>query len=637
MFHCRRTVRGSALAAVLAITVTPAWAQASGGAGGFEVYEATISELADALTTGRTSSVELVDAYLARIRAYDHAGPALNAVMRLNPNARSDAAALDRERGERGARGPLHGIPVLVKDNYEVSGLTTSAGTVALAGWIPDQDAAVVRRLRAAGAVILGMTNMHELAHGITTIASIGGQTRNPYDPRRNPGGSSGGTGAAIASSFAAIGWGSDTCGSIRIPAAHQNMFGLRPTFGMFSTEGIVPLAHSQDVPGPLARSAMDLAIGLDATVGPESAITNPVTGEARTPRFQAALGASKLVGTRIGILTNYFGSGDEAEAANIVRAALDSIDARGAEVVEVEIPNLDDLLSGSSVISWELKWDLNDFLKERPTAPIRSFSEILERGLYMHSMEEAFRARDTVSSRDTEGRRAVLAKQARVREVLSIVFAANELDAIAYPTIRRKAAVIGEGQRGSSCRLSAASGFPAITMPAGLTGDGLPIGLELLGRAYSDEQLVGLAYAYEQATSPRRPPSSTPPLEEGRAPEAVSLVARAVGSKGESAEALFVFDVTASTLGYSVSVAGAPVDAVYAVTLDVMEDGRDGGVAHRLVRSGQLEATGTIRLGFADRRALMEGRFALTLYTQANPAGATGSRLVLPTDPQSR
>src|SRR5690606_27276553 len=165
--------------------------------------------------------------YLARIRAYDDANASLNAIVRLNPAARRDAEALDRERRERGARGPMHGLPVLVKGNDGVAGLATSAGTVALAGWVPERDADIVARLREAGAIVLGMTNMHELAHGITTIASVGGQTRNPYDPDRNPGGSSGGTGAAIAASFAAIGWGSDTCGSIRIPAAHQSLFGL--------------------------------------------------------------------------------------------------------------------------------------------------------------------------------------------------------------------------------------------------------------------------------------------------------------------------------------------------------------------------------------------------------------------------
>ena len=233
-----------------------------------EVLEASIPDLQEAMADGRVTAVQLVDAYLARIGAYDQGGPALNSMIRLNLNARVQAAALDQERALRGARGPLHGIPIILKDNYDTADMPTSGGSIALAGSIPPDDAFQVRKLREAGVVILGKSNLHELALGITTISSVGGQTRNPYDPSRNPGGSSGGTGAAIAASFAAIGWGSDTCGSIRIPASHHNLFGLRPTKGLSSIDGIIPLSHTQDVGGPLARTAMDLAIGLDATIG---------------------------------------------------------------------------------------------------------------------------------------------------------------------------------------------------------------------------------------------------------------------------------------------------------------------------------------------------------------------------------
>ena len=219
---------------------------------GLEVFEASIPDLQEAMSDGRVTAVQLVDAYLARIAAYDHGGPALNSMIRLNPNARAEAEALDQERALVGVRGPLHGIPVIMKDNYDVAGLPTSGGSIALAGMIPPNDAFQVAKLREAGAVILGKSNMHELAYGITTISSVGGQTRNPYDPSRNPGGSSGGTGAAIAASFAAIGWGSDTCGSIRIPASHHNLFGLRPTKGLSSIDGIIPLSHTQDVASSL-------------------------------------------------------------------------------------------------------------------------------------------------------------------------------------------------------------------------------------------------------------------------------------------------------------------------------------------------------------------------------------------------
>jgi Asp-tRNA(Asn)/Glu-tRNA(Gln) amidotransferase A subunit family amidase len=232
--------------------------------------------------------VQLVDAYLARIAAYDVGGPQLNAMIRLNPAARRDAAAMDAERAAGRVRGPLHGIPIILKDNYDVAGLTTSAGSLALTGNIPTADASIVRRLREGGAIILGQSNMHELAAGITNISSLGGQTRNPYDPRRCPGGSSGGTGVAIAASFAAVGWGSDTCGSIRIPAAYNSLYGLRPTQGMASRAGIVPLSHTQDVPGPLARTVTDLAIALDVTVGPDPADTGTRALAGRCPTSTA-------------------------------------------------------------------------------------------------------------------------------------------------------------------------------------------------------------------------------------------------------------------------------------------------------------------------------------------------------------
>jgi amidase len=243
----------------------PLAAQSPRNRSAVEVHEATITELQDAMAAGRTSSAQLTDAYLARIAAYDRQGPALNSMIRLNPNARADARRLDEERRQGRVRGPLHGIPIILKDNFDTADMPTSGGSLALADHQTADDAFVVRKLRDAGAVILGKSNMHELAAGITTIGSIGGQTRNPYDPRRCPGGSSGGTGAAIAASFATVGWGSDTCGSIRIPSAFGSLAGLRPTQGLVSRTGVQPLSHTQDIPGPLARTVTDLAIALDA------------------------------------------------------------------------------------------------------------------------------------------------------------------------------------------------------------------------------------------------------------------------------------------------------------------------------------------------------------------------------------
>lgn len=237
-----------------------------------EVRGATITEVQEAMTSGAATSAEITAAYLARIRAYDQAGPRIGSMIWINPKAVAEAEALDRERATGDVRGPMHGVPIILKDNYDTYDLPTSGGTLALAGNIPPDDGFQVAKLRAAGAVIIGKSNMHELASGITTISSLGGQTLNPYDLRRNPGGSSGGTGAAITASFATVGWGSDTCGSIRIPSAQNNLVGLRPTKGVSSIDGIIPLAHTQDVGGPLARTMRDLAIALDATAGPDPA-----------------------------------------------------------------------------------------------------------------------------------------------------------------------------------------------------------------------------------------------------------------------------------------------------------------------------------------------------------------------------
>jgi Asp-tRNA(Asn)/Glu-tRNA(Gln) amidotransferase A subunit family amidase len=238
----------------------------------FEVAESSIADEQRAMTEGRVSSKDLVQAYLSRIEAFDQRGPRLNALITLNPNAIKEAEALDRERAAKGPRGPLHGIPVIVKDNYSTADMQTTAGTVALLGFVPSSDAFQVRKLREAGAVVVGKSNLHELASGITTVGSAFGQTRNPYDPSRNPGGSSGGTGAAITASLAAVGMGSDTCGSIRIPSSVNSLVGLRATKGLSSIAGIVPLSVTQDVGGPLARSVADLATMLDATIGEDPA-----------------------------------------------------------------------------------------------------------------------------------------------------------------------------------------------------------------------------------------------------------------------------------------------------------------------------------------------------------------------------
>lgn len=598
----------------------------------FEIVEATIPELQAAMAAGRVTAAGLVDAYLARIAAYDTAGPALDAIIRVNPDARAEAERLDRERAAGRVRGPLHGIPVILKDNFDVAGLPTSGGSIALAGLIPPDDAFQVQRLREAGAVILAKSNLHEFAAGITTISSLGGQTRNPYDPRRNPGGSSGGTAAAVASNFGAIGWGTDTCGSIRIPAALNNLWGLRPTKGLSSIDGIIPLAATQDVAGPLARTATDLAIGLDATVGPDPAdpATRILAGRG-VPDFTAALASASLRGARIGVLDAYFGDAPEdEEVGDVVRAALDSMQAAGAELIPVAIAALDSLLEGTSLISWEFKFDLNDYLAATPGAPVGSLGEVLESGMFNAELEERFRQRNARESRDTDEYRALLERREKVRALVLHAFDEHRIDALAYPSIRRKAAIIGEPARGANCQLSATTGMPALSIPAGFTEDGLPVGLELLGRPLDDARLLAIGYAFEQAGDQRRAPSRTPPLRNGNrpAPIAIEVLATAdsLASPGNSpavASASFSFNAARSTLAYRVTVRGVAAANVHAIALHRGAPGERGAVIHRLAGPGRAAAAGTIELSNQERQALLAGELYLQLYTREHPAGA--------------
>jgi amidase len=480
------------------------------------VYEKSVMQLADELSAGKVTSLQLVDAYLARIAAYDKQGPSLNAIITINPKAREEAARMDRERPTQLHRGPLHGIPVIIKDNYSTAGMPTQAGSIALAGFVTSTDAFQVQKLQAAGAIILGKANMHDLAMGVTGANSMGGQTCNPYDPARIPGGSSSGTAAAIAASFAAIGWGSDTCGSIRVPAASNNLFGLRPTKGLTSIAGIVPLSHTQDVAGPLARTVEDLAVGLDATIGADP--RDPATQIlANRPiiSFVKALDENALRGARIGVYAPLFGNQpDDQEVASIVRAALERMKAAGAEVVDVAaIPGLDTLIQRAGVIDYEFKPDFDDFLAGFPNAPVKSAQEILDRRLYHAAIDGSLNRRLANGSRTNQAYLAAMARRGVARALVERALDSLKLDGIAYPTARRKPSVIGQPQPPNNCQLSAVTGLPAISMPAGFTPDSLPIGLEILGRTLSDVRLVAIAFSYEQRVHPRRAPRLTPPI----------------------------------------------------------------------------------------------------------------------------
>lgn len=516
------SILGRSLTRVVAQTAAVLLSLAAGGdmslfaQGGrsYEVAEKGITELQADMAAGRVSSAQLVDLYRRRIAAYDQAGPRLNAVLYLNPRAAADASALDAERKQRGPRGPLHGIPVLLKDNFETKDMPTTGGSRALAGAVPLDDAFQVRKLRKAGAVILGKVNLHEFALGLTTVSSLGGQTLNPYDVRRTPGGSSGGSGVAAAASFAAFTMGTDTSGSIRIPSAHNSVVGLRPTLGLSSRAGIIPFGHTQDTGGPMARTVTDVALVLDATVGydPADVITSTSAGRI-PPTYASALIPGALKGARIGVLAEFFGNAPEdTEVGIVVRRAVEVMQARGATAVEVVVPDLARQLTASNLLTQELEAYLGAYLRTSPRAMVRSVAELRASGLHTAQLQGILDVAiahpdDYLTSEDYRARLA--ARDTLARAVLAVM-EANRLDAIVYPTVRRIAPLVGGNQAGSNAGLSAQTGFPAISVPAGFTPEGFPVGVELLGRPFAEPTLLGLAFAYEQATRHRRPPAST-------------------------------------------------------------------------------------------------------------------------------
>jgi len=590
----------------------------------FEVAEAAIADEEKAMTEGRITSKALVQAYLDRIEAFDRHGPRLNALITLNPNALREAEALDRERAAKGPRGPLHGIPVIVKDNYSTADMQTTAGTMALLGFVPSRDAFQVRKLREAGAVIIGKSNLHELASGITTVGSAFGQTLNPYDPSRNPGGSSGGTAAAIASSFAAAGMGSDTCGSIRIPASVNNLVGLRPTKGLSSIAGIVPLSATQDVGGPLARFVADLAAMLDVTIGedPADPATHLQPGQAR-PKFGDALKAGALHGARIGILEPLFGdASDDQEVIRIVRASIEDLKKQGATAVSVPMPELIAALDGSSVINAEFKEDLANYLATNGNPPVHSLEEMVRAGLIHSSLEAVMNTRLASKGRDSREYEIALAKRAAIQQTIQKLMEDQNLDALAYPTMKRKTARIGEPQGGSTCQLSASTGFPAISMPAGFTGDGLPVGVELLGRPFDDAKLVSYAYAYEQATHRRRAPARTPAL--GGRSYIPSITwqssAQAPGASG-AVSAKFSFDPATGELTYNITAAGFPEGDILAATLHRAAKGDNGPAISVLSNHAFQSIAGTEKLSDPDRERMMSGALYLRIAARSKSA----------------
>jgi Asp-tRNA(Asn)/Glu-tRNA(Gln) amidotransferase A subunit family amidase len=619
----------------------------------YDVVEKSITELQEAMAAGRVSAAQLVEIYLRRIAAYDQAGPRLKAVLHLNANAGREARALDAERTRQGPRGPLHGIPVLLKDNFETRDMPTTGGALALAGVVPVDDAFQVRKLRQAGAVILGKVNLHELALGLTTVSSLGGQTLNPYDIRRAPGGSSGGSGVAAAASFAAFTMGTDTAGSIRIPSSHNSLVGLRPTLGLSSRAGIIPFGHTQDSAGPMARNVTDVALVLDATVGYDPG--DPITGTSsgRIPRtYTSTLKPEALQGARVGVIGEFFGTAPEDdEVAVLVRRAIDDMKARGATAVEVVIPNLAQQLTASSLLTQELKLYLGGYLRTSPRSPVGSIEELLASGLHAAQLQGFLDAANAVADDYLAGddyRSRFTAREALGRAVLAAMDA-NKLDALVYPTVRRVAPLAGTGQLGSNAALSAQTGFPSITVPAGFTPGGLPVGVEMLGRPFGEPTLLGLAYAYERATNHRRPPGTTPPLKGTSAgplpvvassdtgPGSVTFRVTATGAQSVprtdvpfALTASFNFNGNSRQLGYELRLSGA-AQQVGGIYLHRRANRPNGGVAHILARPPGVRSAGTVTLNEAEAADLRAGKLYVAAVSARDPRLGARGNLVLP------
>ena len=486
-----------------------------------DLNEANIAELHDQMQRGELTSKELVEWYVERIGTIDQSGPQLNAIIEINPDALKIARALDEEWQVSGPRGPLHGIPVVLKANIDTADqMFTSAGSVAMADHVPPSDAFVVKRLRDAGAIILGKANLSEWANFRSTMSSSGwssvaGQTLNPYDTTRSPCGSSSGSAVAVAANLTTVAIGTETDGSVVCPSGINGIVGIKPTLGLVSRSGIIPIAHSQDTAGPMARSVRDAAILLTAMTGTDE--NDAATLDATVHRNYAAnLSADDLNGKRIGVLRSYYGAGDNPDVEAIFTGSIQTLTEHGAVIVDdLEIDTSG--MSGAeyTVLLFEFRNDLNAYL-EKSGAPVQTLSELIafneaNRDTVMPVFgQEIFalaNAKGTLS--DPEYTEALVTSKRIAQNGIDVLFADHDLDAIVAPT-NGPAWVIdhvnGDAFHVGSSSLAAVSGYPNVTVPAGFVA-GLPIGISFIGKAWNEKQLISIAYAFEQNTGIRKPP----------------------------------------------------------------------------------------------------------------------------------
>jgi amidase len=488
-----------------------------------DLAEATIAQLQAAMATGRLSSREIVETYLERIRQIDQRGPTLNSILEVNPDALAIAENLDRERRQQGPRGPMHGIPILVKDNVDTADqMLTAAGSLALVSDRPAQDSTTAARLRKAGAVLLGKTNLSEWANFRSTRSSSGwsgrgGQCNNPYILERNPSGSSSGSAAAVSANLSAAAIGTETDGSIVSPASANGVVGIKPTVGLTSRAGVIPISHTQDTIGPQARTVADAATVLGALTGvdPRDSATTASAGKSFTDYTQF-LDANSLKGARIGVARNQgFGRSEKTDA--IIESALQALRAAGATLIDVNI--VEAATAGSAettVLLFDFKADLKAYLDTRPTAQVHSLADAIafntahaDQELKFFGQERFLAAQATTNLSDPAYVAALATSRDGAQKALNSVLDDNHLDALVAPTGSPAWCtdlVDGDHFILGSSGPAARAGFPLVTVPAGFSF-GLPVNITFMGRAFGEPTLLKLAFAFEQATRARKPP----------------------------------------------------------------------------------------------------------------------------------
>ena len=489
----------------------------------FDFKDPTVAAVHRAMLAGEVTCRELAEYYLKRIDAYDQKGPCLNAIILENPRALEEADRLDAALKNGGLTGPLHGIPVILKDNVDTADMPTTAGSESLRGFTPDEDAFITKRLREAGALILAKSNLHEFAIWGETISSILGQTLNPYDLTRTPGGSSGGTGAAIASDFGILGIGTDTINSIRSPSSACSLVGIRPTIGLVSRGGVVPYSFTQDTAGPICRTVEDAVAVLDVIAGydPGDDETAWCVDKLQQGSYAEYLKKDGIRGKRIGVLESFFGKKDVHEEVNrVVRAAIEVLRGQGAEIVPIT-EEIDSgwLTSSVSVHLYDLKDHLNIYLNALPPrAPVHSVEEVMASGKFHPGIRENLEKAMQLSTGTPEYNQRLILRAQTQTKVMKLM-ADYELDAMVYPHQQQLVCKTGGSQQQRNGVLCSVTGFPSIAVPAGYsTPDqnapiGVPVGMEIIGRPWSEPTLIEIAYGFQQAAPLRKSPPTTPDL----------------------------------------------------------------------------------------------------------------------------